>query len=286
MISKRLVNKMDGDISISSQSGQGTKFLIEFKGVNFFSNDTFKGGGEKEIDHKSIVFEKRAVLIADSLEFNRELLKGYLESYELELVEAVSGKDVLRKSREQSFDLILLDMKMPDMDAFEIATSIKNSEAFRNVPIVAVTALAMKGDEEIIRKYCDSYLKKPVSRADLLNELMKYISYTVTKSGASKQIIKERGKALLNEEVLLKYPEIADVLEKREDELSRLIIEKRVDKIEVFAKEMIEVGDEYGIIPLKEWADVIIDAIAELDIQKINNYLENIRSFIVDNIKK
>ena len=86
---------------------------------------------------------------------------------------------VIEKAKKHSPELILLDMKMPEMDGYETTAMMKSHEDLQNIPIIAVTASAMKKDEERISKLCDYYLKKPINKADLMSALIKFLPCTV-----------------------------------------------------------------------------------------------------------
>jgi len=180
-ITRRLIEMMDGRITVSSELGRGTLFNIIIKEVEVASADALTAGREKETDFDSIVFEQSTILIADDIGYNRELLTVFFEGYDLTLLEAENGREAIEKVREHHPDLILLDMKMPEMDGYEAATVLKKEDDLKEIPVIALTASAMKQDEEIVKNLCDAYLRKPVSRADLISEVMKFLPHTVTK---------------------------------------------------------------------------------------------------------
>ncbi len=180
-ITRRLIEMMDGEITVSSEVGRGTVFNIIIKEVEVASADDLTASQEKETDFDSIVFEQGTILIADDIAYNRELLTVFFEGYDLTLLEAENGREAIEKAREHQPDLILLDMKMPEMDGYEAALVLKKDDDLKEIPVIAVTASAMRKDDEIIKDLCDSYLRKPVSRADLISEVSKFLPHTVTK---------------------------------------------------------------------------------------------------------
>jgi two-component system cell cycle response regulator DivK len=119
------------------------------------------------------------ILIADDTVDNILLLKRILKraGMELEFIEANTGRDALELAMRRKPDLILLDMKMPNMDGYETAGAIRLSEGINNVPIIAVTAQAMLGDKErAIQAGCNEYLTKPVDPMLLIDMVKKYLS--------------------------------------------------------------------------------------------------------------
>ncbi|MDM8549449.1 ATP-binding protein [Desulfobacterales bacterium HSG2] len=180
-ITRHLIEMMDGRITVSSEVGRGTLFNIIIKEVEVASADALTASREKQADFDSIMFEQGTILIADDIDYNRELVTSFFEGYDLTLLEAENGREAIEKARELRPDLILLDMKMPEMDGYEAAAVLRKEDDLKEIPVIAVTASAMREDEEMIKKLCDSYLRKPVSRADLVSEVMKFLPHTVTK---------------------------------------------------------------------------------------------------------
>ncbi len=78
-------------------------------------------------------------------------------------------------------------MKMPVMDGFEASAIFKNDMSLKKIPIVAITAWALKQEEERIRKVCDGYLSKPVKRSELIREVMNYLPLTVKEGEQARQ---------------------------------------------------------------------------------------------------
>jgi two-component system cell cycle response regulator DivK len=84
--------------------------------------------------------------------------------------------DVLRLAREHKPDLILMDIQLPEVSGLEVTRWIKEDEELRAIPVIAVTAFAMKGDEEKMRKGgCEAYIAKPISVASFLETVERFI---------------------------------------------------------------------------------------------------------------
>ena len=98
--------------------------------------------------------------MVDDIHFNREIVEGFLEEYGFVFLEAENGEEAIEKARQHRPQLVLMDMKMPVMNGYEATTLMKSEEGIREIPIIAVTASAMKEDETVLRKLCDAYLKK------------------------------------------------------------------------------------------------------------------------------
>jgi len=116
------------------------------------------------------------ILLAEDDPTNQYVFRAILRSanYEIEIVE--NGLLALERARQARPDLILLDMMMPVMDGYETASRISEDPEFDGIPIVALTAKAMKGDQEkTLEAGCDDYMAKPVNRLALLAKVQEWL---------------------------------------------------------------------------------------------------------------
>ena len=112
------------------------------------------------------------ILIAEDNPVNRELLRELLEVRGHAVVEACDGEEALRIIEQTQPDLVLLDIGMPLLDGFGVMRKIRENPCFASMPVVAVTAYAMRGDrEKILSSNFDGYLSKPVDARSLAQEL-------------------------------------------------------------------------------------------------------------------
>lgn len=178
-ITRHLVEMMGGSISLESVVGKGSIFTVKLNNVEVpYTFGTLDIENECKTDVNLIRFEKATILIVDDIDYNRELLKGFLKGYELSLVEAENGQEAIEKCREYHPDLILMDMKMPVMDGYRAVELLKQDHELKDIPVVAITASAMKDDEKMIRRMCQAYLPKPVKRLEFISILMNFLPYT------------------------------------------------------------------------------------------------------------
>src|SRR5262249_42941986 len=118
--------------------------------------------------------ERRRVLVAEDNRVNQVLTVGLLEKKGYSVCITGNGRDALAALARESFDIVLMDVQMPEMDGFEATTQIRAGEQItgRHVPIVAMTAYALKGDcERCLSAGMDGYISKPI-RSDELFALM------------------------------------------------------------------------------------------------------------------
>ncbi len=106
----------------------------------------------------------KKILIVEDNELNMKLFSDLLEAHDYETIQTRDGMTALDLAREHSPDLILMDIQLPEVSGLEVTKWLKEDEDLKSIPVVAVTAFAMKGDEEKIRQGgCEAYIAKPIS---------------------------------------------------------------------------------------------------------------------------
>ena len=119
----------------------------------------------------------KRVLIVEDNELNMKLFRDLLQAHGYATIESRDGLDALKMARAERPDLILMDIQLPEVSGLEVAKWIKEDEDLRDIPIIAVTAFAMKGDEEKIRAGgCEAYLAKPISLTNFLETVERYLN--------------------------------------------------------------------------------------------------------------
>jgi CheY-like chemotaxis protein len=109
------------------------------------------------------------ILLVEDNETNMKLSRFLLESADHEVLTAMNAEAGLAVARERHPDLILMDIQLPGMDGLQATVQLKSNEVTRDIPVIALTALAMKGDEERIRAAgCDGYIAKPLDYKQFL----------------------------------------------------------------------------------------------------------------------
>ncbi len=103
------------------------------------------------------------ILVVEDNPMNMELTVDLLESWEYEVIQAEDGPEALEKIKENSIDLVLLDMQLPKMDGLEVLQKLKDDPGTVNIPVVALTAHSMAGDEDkFLDAGCTGYISKPI----------------------------------------------------------------------------------------------------------------------------
>lgn len=118
----------------------------------------------------------KTVLIVEDNELNMKLFRDLLEAHGFNTLQTKNGHEALDLTREHHPDLIILDIQLPEVSGLEVTRWIKEDESISNIPIVAVTAFAMKGDEEKIREGgCEAYMAKPISVSRFIETVKNFI---------------------------------------------------------------------------------------------------------------
>lgn len=118
----------------------------------------------------------RSVLIVEDNELNMKLFNDLLVAHGYKTLQTRNGFDALELARKHRPDLILMDIQLPEVSGLEVTRWLKDDDSLREIPIVAVTAFAMKGDEERIRSGgCEAYISKPISVMAFLETVRKFI---------------------------------------------------------------------------------------------------------------
>ena len=119
----------------------------------------------------------KTILIVEDNELNMKLFHDLLEAHNFDTLQTRDGNEVLALAREHRPDLILMDIQLPGVSGLEVTRQIKADDELKSIPVVAVTAFAMKGDEDRIREGgCEAYIAKPIRIDELVATVKKFIN--------------------------------------------------------------------------------------------------------------
>lgn len=118
----------------------------------------------------------KRILIVEDNDLNLKLFRDLLGANGYETIETKEGLEAISLARNIRPDLILMDIQLPEISGLDVTKKIKADESIRNIPIIAVTAFAMKDDEEkILRAGCEAYISKPISIQHFLETVRKFL---------------------------------------------------------------------------------------------------------------
>lgn len=121
----------------------------------------------------------KTVLIVEDNELNMKLFNDLLEAHGYATLQTRNGVEAVELARRHKPNLILMDIQLPEVSGLQVTQWIKDDEELRHIPVIAITAFAMKGDEEKIRQGgCEAYLSKPISVVKFLETVRNYLGET------------------------------------------------------------------------------------------------------------
>ena len=181
-ICQMIVKKMGGEIGVESQLGKGSTFWFTLPDTVIHRIDvqSIKTAVNEDAIIDNTNPKKATLLIAEDNESNYILIRAVLKEYDL--LHAHDGNEAVRLYREHRPDLILVDLKMPDMDGYEATVEIRKEDS--DIPIIAVTAFAFSEDEQRVKQNgFNGYAAKPIKPAELKKIIVQYLSLTTHASG-------------------------------------------------------------------------------------------------------
>ena len=289
-ITKRLVNLMGGTITVTSNVGKRTIFEVRLRSVKVVpESDISLEYASSNID--SLHFNISRILVVDDNRLNRLLCTKYLSRSEFELFEAVNGREALDIAKVQHLDMILLDIKMPEMDGYETLTHLKKDDRLSSIPVIALTASAMPDDEvRMLKAGCDGYLRKPLSKQVLMKEIYKYLGKTLgTDVSCEEDDITDVIPTSINdmpEETRQNIPGVLVALEgelyTRWDAIRKTYV---IGSIETFAKDVRCLAERYNLGYLVTWADILYKQARAFDMENLQGTLNQYPD-LIDAMKK
>src|SRR5690606_31602643 len=157
---------------LSAYSGRSSR--LELDGLWSGTSNTIRRGCERAAE-KAIEMAKTVLIVEDN-ELNMKLFHDLLEAHGYHTLQTRTGMEALELARSHRPDLILMDIQLPEVSGLEVTKWIKEDDDLKTIPVIAVTAFAMKGDEERIRQGgCEAYISKPISVAKFLETVRSYL---------------------------------------------------------------------------------------------------------------
>jgi signal transduction histidine kinase/FixJ family two-component response regulator len=174
-IVKRLVEMMGGTVGVASVLGKGTTFHLRIPDVGVSARLPVSQTAEQDEDVDFNTLRPAKILVVDDNALNRELMAGIFERSHHTLEFGVNGREAVEKTLKLKPDMVLLDVRMPELGGREALELIRASPGFDLLPVIAVTASSMADEEQALRKMFSGYLRKPFTRRALLDELGQFI---------------------------------------------------------------------------------------------------------------
>ncbi len=268
-ISQRLLQLMNGFITVHSQEGEGSCFSITLKNVAV-CNDEIANQIEIEELIQPPTFQSAKILLVDDIVFNRKLILSYLLEFDsLTFVEASTGQEALDKVQQHTFDLIFMDRRLPDINGDSVCRQIKAINP--HIPIIMVSASILRGAEENkLPIFYDIELSKPVNKTALLKAMCVYLNSTQAEVVSAE---------LLNgEDVMLseKVSELLVLLTPYQDTFREMLNTGgfNMSLLVEMAERLDEIAERYHCTLLNEWTNTLKTQADLFDIANLSKTLK------------
>lgn len=173
-ITQRLTELLHGKIELESEEGNGTTFRFIFPHVRISAASPLAQQAiPAEEDFNRL--RPSLILVADDVPLNLDLIAGHFENSSHRLVFARNGIEAVNQAQKHHPDLILLDIRMPEMDGRSALNRIREIDEIKATPVISVTASSMLAEEQDLRKVFDGYLRKPFTRASLFQQIAQHL---------------------------------------------------------------------------------------------------------------
>jgi PAS domain S-box-containing protein len=276
-ITKRLVEMMNGQISVTSCPGKGSRFEIILRQVKIATLTQEDVKPDNTVDLNQITFEKAQVLVVDDIESNRHLIEESLSQVNLEVISAEDGQKALLFAEEYHPDLILMDIRMPEMNGYEATKHLKNNPNTADIPVIALTAAVALDEKAKTEAHgFEGFVAKPINISELLSTLSYYLKSTKKAVVAEvPQVATTAVNSTVNPDEIANLPELMNTLKQQVMPLweeATLMIE--TDVIAKLADKIIELGNEYNIPAFVSYGEPLQESNQTFEIDSIQKALD------------
>jgi PAS domain S-box-containing protein len=275
-ITRRLTLLMNGTIGLKSELGKGSTFSVRIPEVAY-RKDFVSSKVQVHIDPENIIFEPAIILVVDDIEHNRNFIIDTLKKTSIKVFDADEGFKAIEIAKKVMPNLIISDIRMPNMDGFELLNHIKSDKKLKKIPVLAYSASVLKDQKERIHNSeFAGLLTKPLSISDLYIELMNYIPF--------KEIEKEKMSQHSGELQDSEIKDLPDLIMKLESTFMEkwVTFEKRqpIGEIRLFGENLKESGLQHNSTTIITYGNDLIIASDTFNIEAILALLKQFKAKI------
>lgn len=269
-ITKRFIEMMKGSITLKSSVGKGSIFTIVFPDIEPTDNN-LNFSNEKTYTPGQVIFEPATLLVCDDNESNRKLILDLLSDSPLNIFEAESGTEAIEKAKAILPDLILMDLKMPGIDGYDVTKYLKDNELTKKIPVIVLSASArlLKIDlkEE---KLFDASLMKPINIGELISKLKLFLKYNENVSTEEKTVVSFESEIINAEITITNLSELVNILQNEMAPIHRKVADEHmIDKTVDFGKRLIFLGEEFRVDFLRNYGKNIVNYAENFEVDKL-----------------
>lgn len=277
-ITSLIARSMGGEITVRGREGGGSVFEVFLPRVPICAGHD---AGEKkihgDIDLDSVRFLEGTVLVVDDNRQSRELIKQYLKSSALTIIEAGNGKDGLESVDHYRPRIVLMDVNMPVMGGVEATQIIKSDRRFTDVAVILLSASVLKADVNsyMTLSKCDAFLGKPFTKNDLVARMIEFLPYDTGENVPAKREPASKAEPASKTEpatmTAARLPELIDLLNDTFlpdwEQLSNSFI---ITDKEKFAARIRGLGNKFESPQLIQWGENLLEHFKVLNLVEIS----------------
>ena len=175
-ITKKLVESMNGSIHLESRIGQGSRFEIFLP--NITRGEKQEAFFDYEMDEaREVIFGKATILVVDDIQYNIDTVKKLIDSDQVKFAEAQNAEKAMEIIKINPPDLVLMDLKLPDMSGYEATALIKSDKRLKKIPILAFAPSSNTDEETQAKTLFDGFIRKPVTKNELYGKLRMFLPH-------------------------------------------------------------------------------------------------------------
>ena len=274
-ITRRLVEMMNGRVTVRSEEGVGSTFRFSLPDIKITTAATGVSALPEEQVYDLGDFEPCKILVADDIVMNRDLIRAFLFDTGHTLIEAADGREALELAHRERPDIILMDVRMPVMDGVQASRALKGDDTLKAIPIIVITASAMQSEEEVLKKICDGFLRKPVSRVDLAAKMRPFCRTRADRFvSPSATVAPAAVKSGLDLTAMKKLSGLLRALEGSRVQWQTLVQAPLVSEVEQFGRHLLTLADEHRNPLLLEYAEKLTGCTARFDMVGMETALQ------------
>ncbi len=275
-ITKRLTEMLGGKIQLHSELGKGSTFTFIFPNVEV-ADIPLEPICENYLDNDLNQFQTTTILIVDDVRSNLDLMKGYFAESQHKLLFAQNGQEAIAQTEKHHPDLILMDLWMPILNGLAAAEYLRKQPETQNTPIVFITASSRPQDEVLLKNLATGFLRKPVSRSELVLELKKILPVKENYSSTNDEPLAaaNTNNWICDARILARLPELRDKLREEQEyswEQLRQTMKRR--DVQAFAQRLREWAVEYQYQPLLNYAQTLEAQLVAFDWESLPKTIE------------